>query len=92
MIEPTIGRVVHYHDPDLSDQPCTAHVCYVHHERMVNLRVFDANGEGHPRTSVQLVQPGDEAPEHPHATWMPYQVKKDHGSESGEREAGETRV
>jgi hypothetical protein len=50
-------------------------VCFVHSDRMVNLAVFDSNGEFHPKTSVPLVQPEDEAkPSTPHATWMPYQV------------------
>lgn len=92
MIQPTVGRVVHYHDPSLSDQPLDAHIAYVHSERLINIGGFDANGVPFSETSVTLVQPGDEVPDHPHATWMPYQVKKDHGSESGERAAGEQAV
>lgn len=98
MIQPTVGRIVHYHaygdKPQLPGlEPLAAIVTWVHSDRMVNLVVFDANGEPHARTSVTLVQPEDEVPEVPdenlsYATWMPYQVKKDHGSESGERTAG----
>lgn len=82
MIKPTIGRVVWFH-PDTtdeslsgSDQPLPALVSYVHGDRCVNLAVFDANGGGsHSRTSVELLQDGDEPPEHGgmYAEWMPYQ-------------------
>jgi hypothetical protein len=41
----------------------------------VNLAVFDSNGVSHSRTSVQLVQAGEDKPEHGYfCEWMPYQV------------------
>lgn len=88
VITPTPGRVVWYHpsqdeinaaqfacsDPS---QPLAATVAYVWNDRMVNLSVVDQNGNQFRRTSVALVQPGDE-PKHtsegPFATWMPYQI------------------
>jgi hypothetical protein len=91
MISPTPGRVVWvYHAggssfvlPD-DGQPCAGIVARVWHDRMVNLAVFDANGQSFPMTSVILVQEGDTAPEHGvYATWMPYQVgqAKKHAAE-----------
>lgn len=88
IITPTPGRAVWYYpsqdeinakqfacnDPS---QPLAATVAYVWGDRMVNLSVLDQNGNQFRRTSVALVQPGDE-PKHtsegPFATWMPYQI------------------
>lgn len=56
-------------------QPCDAGICYVHGDRLVNLSVVDHNGSIHARTSVKLLQDGDEPPEGGgYAMWMPYQV------------------
>ena len=81
VIVPTVGRVVWFNQmtPDVfpgSDGTCAAIVTYVHSVRLVNLCVFDANGHPHPRTSVQLVQPGDEVPTTMHCLWMPFQVQQ----------------
>jgi hypothetical protein len=58
-------------------QPCDAGVVYVHSDRLVNLIVTDHNGYTHRRTSVTLVQPGDEKPGGgAYATWMPYQTQQ----------------
>lgn len=93
MIKPTVGRVVWFympvdaHQPGFAKpddgEPCAAIITRVWGDRMVNLTVFDANGVPHSRTSVSLLQEGDEVPSHPHATWMPYQVgqAKKHESE-----------
>lgn len=59
-------------------QPCDAGVCYVHNDRLVNLTVADSNGKMHARTSVRLLQPGEDVPEPgsvAYATWMPYQIE-----------------
>lgn len=80
MIKPTIGRIVWF-TPSSSDpidyrgdQPLAAIVTYVWGDRMVNLGVFDANGNGIGKTSVTLVQEGDERPALGHfCEWMPYQ-------------------
>lgn len=79
MIKPTVGRVVWYrpgeHDgmPQGHDkQPLAAIVTYVHSDRLVNLAIFDANGNRHRKTSVTLLQDG-EAQNAPYAEWMPYQ-------------------
>lgn len=91
MIHPSIGRRVWYwpsaydcgkteHKPDTvmqadASQPCDAGVCYVHGDRLVNVTVADHNGHMHRRTSVQLLQEGDEIPVgQAYATWMPYQT------------------
>lgn len=99
MITPTVGRIVLYHPrgekvATVNDQPVPAIVTAVWSERCVNLAVFDANGShvGPGRTSVRLVQPDDDVPEGPYCEWMPYQVKKDHGSESGEKGAGTEQI
>jgi hypothetical protein len=85
---PTVGRKVWYW-PSLYDktgpggmqagqaQPLDATVVYVHSDRMVNLVVFDCNGNMHKRTSVTLRQPEDTVHEgSPYCEWMPYQVKQ----------------
>jgi hypothetical protein len=55
-------------------QPMAATVCYVHGDRMVNLRVIDYNGNAFPLTSCKLLQ-DDEQPagEGYWAEWMPFQ-------------------
>lgn len=80
MIKPTVGRVVWFHpssnsaSPDFAPAPiCAAIVAYVHSDALVNLAVFDANGNTHSKTSVPLVQDGDEAPAGYWCEWMPYQ-------------------
>lgn len=90
MITPTVGRVVHYFAHSGSDPQC-ALIVHVWGSRCVNLAVFDHNGkiEEEPTTSITLVQPEDDRPEMGcYCEWLPYQVKKPTGSESGEREAG----
>lgn len=72
-IKPTIGRVVWFYNRPGADQPCAAIVCYVHSDRLVNLAVFDQNGDTHSYCSVYLVQEGEEAPDEIYAEWMPYQ-------------------
>lgn len=94
IITPTPGRVVWYwpsqQEIDAKSfaygdqtQPLAATVAYVHGDRLVNLVVADQNGRQFPRTSVQLIQDGEDRPhtsEGPFAEWMPYQLaaaKKD---------------
>jgi hypothetical protein len=81
MIKPTVGRIVHYrplgyevfaHFPT-GGQPCAAIVTHVHSDRLVNLTVFDPNGVPYPRSSVTLVQEGDEKPKYSYCEWMQYQ-------------------
>lgn len=80
MISPTIGRKVWFfpgaYDPiECGAQPLDATVCYVHDDRLVNLRVTDINGDSFPRPGVHLLQDDDAPPLGlGYATWMPYQV------------------
>jgi hypothetical protein len=107
MIEPTVGRIVLYAplpnempvghgstDPSVdASMRCAAIIVAVHGPRMVNLSVFDANGALHPKSSVTLRQPEDEThPPSGFCEWLPYQVKKDFGSESGEKPVGTQQV
>lgn len=80
MIVPTTGRVVHFRPngsfgfAHTEEQPLAAHVCHVHHDRMVNLMVIDSNGIPHGVTSVTLLQDADVAPETGYyCEWMDYQ-------------------
>ncbi len=80
MIKPTPGRVVWYR-PGPGDvanhsigEALAAIVCHVWSDRMVNLCVFDANGNPQPRTSVVLLQDDDQPPTGSYCQWMPYQV------------------
>ncbi len=81
VISPTPGRIVWYYPaandnlPRIGAQPLAALVAGVFSDRYINLAVFDANGDVQRRSSVYLVQPGDEArPTDGYATWMPYQI------------------
>lgn len=80
VISPTPGRIVWYfpapHDGigQIAGQPLAAIVAAAHHDRLVNLAVFDAYGNTQQRSNVQLAQPGDEVPNNAYASWMPYQV------------------
>ena len=81
MIKPALGRIVWFTPagtapaiPTESDGRCAAIIVKVWDDRLVNLTVFDANGNSHPTTSVRLVQEGDSKPEGGYfAEWMPYQ-------------------
>lgn len=87
-ITPTIGRIVHYFASE-DAEPSPAIIAHVGKDDILNLTAFDRRGNPMPQTSVPLVQPSGAIPDEGHyATWMPYQVKKDHGSESGEPAAG----
>jgi hypothetical protein len=82
VIEPTVGRVVWYqlasHDAIVQrdGQPCVALITCVHGPRMINIVGWDANGTFFFRSSVTLLQEGDELdfPDQQHCTWMPYQI------------------
>jgi len=81
LIEPTIGRVVHfrpnglegrYHDDygrtiQVQDEatPMTGLICYVHDSRLVNLSVFDHHGRQHDLPGMVLRQPDDPEPAAP---------------------------
>lgn len=82
MIKPTVGRVVWF-TPSLAcglvhrdkAAPLAAMVTHVWGDRMVNLVVFDSNGDPHSKTSVTLLQDDDAKPKYGHfCAWMPYQV------------------
>jgi hypothetical protein len=98
MISPTAGRVVWFtpstvvNDPFFvmidPTKPCAATVAYVWGDRMVNLAVFDQNGNLHPRTSVPLLQDDDRKPETGYfCSWMPYQVGQAAKTEAAEKAA-----
>lgn len=91
MIEPTVGRVVWYHEqdyPTLGDQPFAAHVAFVHSDRLVNLLVISHTGYAFKRENVVLLQDGDTAAAGtPFAEWMPYQK-----GQAAKAEADEAKV
>jgi len=73
VIPPTVGRQVHFHlaSADVShisgwvttqDNTYAATVSLVHHDRLVNLAVYDGSGYLYPMQSIPLCQPGDERP------------------------------
>lgn len=78
MIKPTIGRVVLFYPRDITatSQPFSAHVAFVHSDRMINIGFIDSNGVAGNKTSVALVQPEDPiVPDSgPYCTWMPFQI------------------
>lgn len=75
MIEPTIGRVVHYRPTGISGVICAALITAVHSDTCINLRVFHADGTDSAPASVDLVQ-DDNYPSdgRAFAEWMPYQI------------------
>lgn len=79
MIVPTIGRVIlvhRRHANPASSQAEPALVCYVHNDRNINVGGFNAHGQLFSMTSLPLVQPEDDIPEHGvYAAWMPFQVE-----------------
>jgi len=89
VISPTIGRRVWYfpslataavHDMKVinPDVPLDAGVCFVWHDRMINIVAADHIGRLHAIASVTLIQPDETAPEgRDYRMWMPYQVKQD---------------
>jgi hypothetical protein len=104
MIQPTVGRIVWYYPAGypLGDgektvelaEPRAAVIVKVWSDRMVNLGFWDPNGDIWAATSVALVQPEDPTPNcgEGFCQWMPFQVKKPTGSESGEKAAGEQAI
>lgn len=76
VIPPSIGRVVWYYPADRGpgDQPHAALVAFVYSDRLVNLMVSDPNGVPYSKTSVTLVQDGDEGPGGGYCAWMPFQI------------------
>lgn len=88
MIKPTVGRVVwywpvknkgvdgkiFYEMPHDGVQPLAAMITNVYTDTMVNLVVFDANGNSHGLCSVDLIHEGKPRPEGGrYCEWMPYQ-------------------
>lgn len=82
IIKPTIGRIVWFwrdhkalQRQAVNSQPYAALVTYVHSDEVVNLAVFDQNGDLHPKLEVLLWQGGDEEfrPLCEYCEWMPYQ-------------------
>ena len=64
MIQPTVGRVVHFypgkvHALSRYSGPMAAIITHVWNDGMVNVAVFDPNGETNGVTSVELHQPAD---------------------------------
>ena len=85
VIPPSIGRRVWYWPNGCdhgivvngSAQACDAGIAYVWNERMINISVAGHAGDMHARTSVKLLQEGDEQPAPgacSYCTWMPFQL------------------
>ena len=98
MIQPTVGRVVHFvpyiMERDMAGNgmlPCAAIIVNVWNERLVNLVVFDANGVPFSKCSVALLQDDDPAPQHGYfCKWMDYQKGQAAKTEELERKIGAT--
>lgn len=96
MIIPTVGRKVWYRaskfdtlgpgamsvlaEVDGTPKPLDATVLAVWNDRLVNVLVFDVYGKPFTKTSIKLIQEGDETPKTPDNSeaygfveWMPYQ-------------------
>lgn len=86
MIEPTVGRIVWYHE---GDKVFAAIVAKVWSDTCINIGVFNENGETFNRTSVSLHQDGDERPQSNYAEWMPYQKGQATKTEQLEKQIAE---
>lgn len=75
MIKPTIGRVVWYWLAHGTPQrePLAAIIAGVINDSVVNLSVFDHEGNQSGCCGVRLIQEGDERPTTHFCEWMPYQ-------------------
>ena len=91
MIQPTVGRIV-WHREETNAEPHASIITGVYSDVCVDLCVFHPVHGPQVKNSVTLKQPGDEELEGPRCEWMPYQVKKPTGSESGEKAAGTTAI
>jgi len=78
MITPTIGRIMWYWPvrEARDDQPWPAIVTKVWGDNMVNLAVWDHEGNGKSKSSVPIVQDGSPYTigDSPYVEWMPYQI------------------
>ena len=77
MIQPVIGRTLYYYPTELEGLagyggPLAAKIVAVHGPNMVNLVVWDANGNGHGRASVEIVS--HEYKGEGVARWMPFSI------------------
>ena len=74
MIQPTPGRIVHYHPTYPHSAPLAAIVAGVHDARSVNLLVIHDDGSTFPALETILLQDDDKAPgDKPYAEWMAFQ-------------------
>lgn len=91
IIEPTVGRVVHYFPATNSSGPCldgplAAIITHVWNPRMVNLAAFLPAGAVMPATSVRLIQEGDALVDGTaRCEWMPFQKGQAAKTEAGEK-------
>lgn len=109
MIQPTVGRKVWYRpstfdksgpgamavlmEADGTPKPLDATVLAVWGDRLINVLVLDIYGKPFTKTSVNLIQEGDETPKnmeggeaYGYVEWMPYQnqqAKKHEGEAAG---------
>lgn len=86
MIQPTVGRIVHYFFAAGAVEHA-AILVGVHNERSINLAVFNDDGSLYPALEVPLLQDDDAVPaEGAYAAWMPFQkgqATKTEATESG---------
>lgn len=79
LIPPGIGRICHFvrFDPATREHfslPQAALVTAVHNDRCISCQVFGADGRNSHYCKIDLVQPGDVAPDADYCRWMEYQV------------------
>lgn len=73
----TVGQLVHFHEafiPDHPQAPKAAIIAYVVDEDMVNLTVFDYNGNGRGVSRVGVRHEGEVAPSEAHCEAIPEPV------------------
>lgn len=60
----------------------SAIICFVHNPKLVNLVVFDANGNPIPKASVTLRGVDEPPPDGDYCQWMPYHIEKENERKS----------
>ncbi len=94
IIKPTVGRIVYYFN-NSDPTPKAAIITAIHSDNCIDAVVFNENNNllVSLASFIKLVQPEGERPqEGKFCEWMPYQIKKPTGTESGEKAIGTQQI